>query len=212
MTSKLLVGAIPDREFYLTGRKLFFGESLWPVCAADAEGMWSRMFKTGDYVVYGHTGICRVMGVTTMDMSGISKDRLYYILRPDGASEGKIYTPVDGMKLVLRPIMTKEEAEALIEEIPSIQPLDIDNEKLREEKYRECIRSCECREMIRIIKTIYFRKRSRLSQGKKVTATDERYMKIAEDNLYSELSMLLDVPRNKMETYLSARLKDSEKA
>lgn len=46
------------------------------------------MFETGDYVVYGHNGICQVMGVTTMDMPGIQKDRLYYILRPEGQKEG----------------------------------------------------------------------------------------------------------------------------
>lgn len=165
------------------------------------------MFETGDYVVYGHTGICKVMGVTTMDMTGIPKDRLYYILRPDGQTEGKIFTPVDNGKLVLRKVMSKEEAEHLIDEIPEIEVLGIADDKQREEKYKECIKSCECREMIRIIKTIYLRKKERVSQGKKVTATDERYLKLAEENLYSELSMLLDVPKNKMEHYITARIK-----
>lgn len=165
------------------------------------------MFETGDYVVYGHTGICKVMGVTTMDMTGIPKDRLYYILRPDGQTEGKIFTPVDNGKLVLRKVMSKEEAEHLIDEIPEIEVLGIADDKQREEKYKECIKSCECREMIRIIKTIYLRKKERVSQGKKVTATDERYLKLAEENLYSELSMLLDVPKNKMEHYIAARIK-----
>ncbi|MDO4337336.1 MAG: CarD family transcriptional regulator [Eubacteriales bacterium] len=164
------------------------------------------MFETGDYVVYGHTGICKVMGVTTMDMTGIPKDRLYYILRPDGQTEGKIFTPVDNGKQVLRRVMSKEEAEHLIDEIPEIEVLGVTDDKQREEKYKECIRSCECREMIRIIKTIYLRKKERVAQGKKATATDERYLKLAEENLYSELSMLLDVPKNKMEKYITARI------
>lgn len=165
------------------------------------------MFETGDYIVYGNTGICRVMGVTTMDMEGIPKNRLYYILRPDGQTEGKIFTPVDSRKLVMRPMMSREEAENLIEEIPNIETIDIGNDKLREEKYRECIRSCECRELVRIIKTIYLRKKARVSQGKKVTAVDERYLKLAEENLYSEMSLLLGVPKNKMESYITSRLK-----
>ena len=164
------------------------------------------MFETGDYVVYGHTGICQVMGVTTMDMAGISKDRLYYILRPEGQAEGKIYTPVDNGKMVLRKVMTREEAEALIAEIPSIEILEIDDEKRREERYKECIKSCECRELIRIIKTIYLRKQERISKGKKVTATDDRYLKMAEDNLYSEMSMLLGVPKSKMEQHICKQL------
>ncbi len=170
------------------------------------------MFETGDYIVYGNTGICRVMGVTTMDMEGIPKNRLYYILRPDGQAEGKIFTPVDNHKMVMRRMMSKEEAENLIEEIPDIEVLGVADDKLREEKYKECIRSCECRELIRIIKTIYIRKKERLSQGKKVTAVDERYLRLAEENLYSELSLLLGIPKNRMEHYITVRMKRKQKA
>ena len=35
------------------------------------------MFETGEYVVYGRTGICKVTGVTTMKMDGASGERLY---------------------------------------------------------------------------------------------------------------------------------------
>lgn len=164
------------------------------------------MFAAGDYVVYGQSGICQVMDVTTMDMDGVPKDRLYYVLRPDGKMDGRIFTPVENGKLVIRRMMTKDEAEQLIQEIPEIEVLTIQNDKLREEKYKECIKSCECREMVRIIKTIYFRKQERISRGKKVTATDERYLKIAEDSLYSELSMLLEVPKKEMGSYINERV------
>lgn len=170
------------------------------------------MFEAGDYIVYGNTGICQVMGVTTMDLDGIPKDRLYYILRPDGQMEGKIFTPVDNGKLVMRRVMTKADAEDLIAEIPDIETLDIADDKLREEKYKACLRSCESREMIRIIKTIYIRKKERFAKGKKVTATDERYLKMAEENLYSELSMLLGVPKNKMESYITSKINKKQKA
>ena len=160
------------------------------------------MFKTGEYVVYGRTGICQVTGVTTMKMDGSSSERLYYILRPGGETEGKIFTPVEGGKQVLRGIITKEEAEKLIDEIPSIETLSIENEKFREDSYKNCIRTCECRDLLRIIKTIYIRKQARLSHGKKTTATDERYLKLAEDHLYSEFSMLLDIPKEHMADYI----------
>ncbi len=169
-----------------------------------------QMFEKGEYVVYENSGICQVMDVTTMDMAGFPKDRLYYVLRPDGKKDGRIFTPVSNGKLALRRMMTPEEAEQLIQEIPDIEALGIPNEKCREERYKECIRSCECRELVRIIKTIYIRKKERISQGKKTTATDERYLKIAEDNLYSELSMLLGVPKNKMGSYIMGRLKTTE--
>ena len=34
------------------------------------------MFETGEYVVYGRTGICKVTGVTTMKMDGASGEKL----------------------------------------------------------------------------------------------------------------------------------------
>ena len=132
------------------------------------------MFETGEYVVYGRTGICQVTGVTTMKMDGSSSERLYYILRPGGETEGKIFTPVEGGKQVLRGIITKEEAEKLIDEIPSIETLSIENEKFREDSYKKCIRTCECRDLLRIIKTIYIRKQARLSHGKKTTSTEKK--------------------------------------
>mgnify|MGYP000099127191 CR=1 FL=1 len=102
------------------------------------------MFETGEYVVYGRTGICQVTGVTTMRVDGSSGEKLYYVLRPGGETDGKIFTPVEGGKQVLRGIITREEAERLIDEIPSIETLSIENEKFREDSYKKCIRTCEC--------------------------------------------------------------------
>ena len=58
------------------------------------------MFETGEYVVYGRTGICQVTGVTTMRVDGSSGEKLYYVLRPGGETDGKIFTPVEGGKQV----------------------------------------------------------------------------------------------------------------
>ncbi len=164
------------------------------------------MFETGEYVVYGHVGICEVKGVTTMQQEGVPADRLYYVLQPEKKSEGTIYTPVDNMRMGLRRMMTKAEAAELIEEIPSIEALDIKNDKQREECYKECLRSCDVIEMVRMIKSIYNRKIQRFKMGKKNTAVDERYMKMAEDSLYTELSILLDIPREKMVDYISDKI------
>ena len=54
--------------------------------------------------------------------------------------------------------------------------------------------------------TIDNRKIQRFKMGKKNTAVDERYMKMAEDSLYTELSILLDIPREKMVDYISDKI------
>ena len=57
-----------------------------------------------------------------------------------------------------------------------------------------------------IVKTLYIRKQERTAQGKKITALDERYMRTAENELYSELSLTLGIPKDEMEQYIRERL------
>lgn len=164
------------------------------------------MFKKGDYIIYGTVGVCEVTDITTLNMEGAKKDRLYYVLCPRYDKSSKLFTPVDNEKIVMRPILTKEEACELVDEIPEIEALWTANDKMREEMYKEVIKSGSCRELIKIIKALYLRKKARIEQGKKTTSMDERYLKIAEDNLYSELSVPLGIPRENMVDYISDRI------
>ena len=45
-----------------------------------------------------------------------------------------------------------------------------------------------------------------MAQGKKMTATDERYMRLAQDNLYEELGFALGMDKNKMEDYIAYQI------
>ncbi len=164
------------------------------------------MFEKGNYIFYGSTGVCKVEDITTLKLKDVPKDRLYYILHPYFEATGKIYAPVDNKKIVMRSIMTNKEAKELIDSIPETQELWIENDKLREEKYKTCIKTCECSDLIKIIKTLYLRKQERMAQGKKVTAVDDKYLRIAEDNLYSEMSIALEIPRDEMRQYITDRM------
>ena len=164
------------------------------------------MFAKGDWIVYGNSGVCEVKDITTLNMKGVAQDRLYYLLSPCHRKDSKIFTPVESDKTVMRAVLTREEADTLIDSIPEIDELRIGNYKFREEKYKETVRSCDCRDWVRIIKTLYMRKEARMAQGKKTTAMDERYLRMAEDNLYSELSLVLGIPKEEMEGYITQRV------
>lgn len=164
------------------------------------------MFEKGEYVVYGTKGICEVREVTTLQLDGTRKDRLYYMLCPLGRKDSKIFVPVDSNKTMMRRVISREEAGNLIRRIPDIQEITLENEKLREETYKQCLRSCDCSELVRVIKTLYVRMNQRVAEGKKVTATDERYFRMAEDSLYSELSLVLDIPQGDMEQYIVSQM------
>ena len=40
------------------------------------------VFAVGDYVICSNKGVCVVEKITTLDISGVDKEREYYILKP----------------------------------------------------------------------------------------------------------------------------------
>ena len=158
------------------------------------------MFKAGDFVVYGSNGVCRVQKVGTLDSPGVPKDRLYYTLIPCYIKGSTIFTPVDNQKVIIRLVLTREEALQLIDEISCIDML----------WYKEAFRSCDCRELVKIIKTIYLRKQSRIAEGKKVTTQDDKYFHMAEDALYGELAVALGFTREETKKFVIDRVKQLE--
>lgn len=156
------------------------------------------MYSINEFVVHTTGGICQVKEIAPLDMPGADKSRNYYFLVPVKERGSRVFVPVDN-SAAIRKVMTDKEAWALIEDIPNIEEMQVENDKLREAAYKEAIRSTDLRELIKIIKNLQTRKVKRLEEGKKTTATDEKYYKIAEDNLCSELAFAIG--KNKIETH-----------
>ena len=164
------------------------------------------MFQPGEYIHYATSGLCRVEEITTLQMSGADSARLYYRLTPVYGHGSTIFTPVDNPKVAMRRAMTAKEADALIASIPQIEELAIPEEKHREQSYKDALMSVDCRNWVQVIKTLYNRRQNRLAQGRKVTSTDERYMRSAQERLYTELAVALGKEREEMEDYISSVL------
>lgn len=169
------------------------------------------MFKTGAYIICGQHGVCRVEDIGTLKLSEASKGKIYYTLSQVYSKGGVIYVPAESEKIVMRQIVSRNEAEALIDEMDDMESLWVANEKRREETFKDALRTCDYRNWVKVIKTIYERKMSRMAQGKKVTASDERYLHMAEDNLYGELALALDMDRSEVERYITERINGREK-
>lgn len=153
------------------------------------------MFGIGDYVICGNKGVCEVENITTLNISGVDRGREYYILKPLYMSGSTVYLPVDSPKESMRKVLRREEAEKLIEAIPEIPLLVITNDKLSEQAYKDCIRTNDCEDLVKLLKTIYTRKQKRIKAGRKVTAVDAKYFHMAEENLYGELAVSLNISR-----------------
>lgn len=161
------------------------------------------MYKLEEYVVKNGSGVCKVDNIVQLDMAGIDRKRLYYMLVPIDDVNGKIYVPVDNSSQQLRRVISKKEAYELLDKISSVQEIMILNDKLREQKYKEVIKNYDPESLLRILKTTYLRKEKRMKQGKKSTTVDEYYMSLAEKLLFSEMCLVLDKDKEEVHNLIT---------
>lgn len=148
------------------------------------------MYQIGELVQYGTSGVCKVEEIV-QGVPWLQKDTKCYLLVPVNRKEEKIYTPVDNDKVTMRRILSKEEVKELLDQATEIEGLSIVNEKQCEAVYREELYSVDCYRWLGLLKTLYARKAARLAIGKRITATDERYLKSVEERLKEELNLII---------------------
>lgn len=167
------------------------------------------MFRKGAYVIHGTNGVCRVEDIGPLRGMGAG-DKEYYTLTPVYAGGGKIFSPVDNMRIVLRPVLTKAEAEELLAHLGELGELEVPDEKKREDAYKQAFYSGECKNLVRMLRAIHIRGEQRSAQGKRATASDERYMHMAEDCLFGELAISFGITREEAKDIFVSRF-ESEK-
>lgn len=154
-----------------------------------------QKLKIGCYVVKTMDKVCRVENIVKMDKS----EKEYYLLIPINEKSAKVFVPVERAESSMREVMSREAVMRLIKKIPQIEETYVDNEKLREQKYKEVIKSYDPELLVGIIKMIFLRNKKRMENGKKSTATDQKYFKLAEDFLYSEMAFVLQIERSEIQ-------------
>lgn len=168
------------------------------------------MFHPGDLVVYGATGVCQVQEIVRPGLSADDRGRPYYLLKPLH-QDGIIYTPLEGGKVLMRPVISREEAEVLIDLIPSIQAEACHASTLQAlaQHYQSLVRCSDCLELIRLVMSIYAKQKQAEAQKRRLGQVDERYRKQTERLLYGELSAALGIPFEEVQPYIARRVAES---
>ena len=135
------------------------------------------MFSVGDKIVYGENGVCTVAKVAPLDHAGTSPGKLFYHLEPLIGS-GTYYTPVDSGAF-MRPVISREEAEALIDAMPSIEPAVCRDNRFNhvDAFYKELFRQHSCEALVAIVKGL----RERMNEKKTKSSRAESTMRRARD-------------------------------
>ena len=164
------------------------------------------MFQPGELLVYHATGVCRVEEICRPNLSGAPK-REYYLLKPL-YQDGVISCPVDNSKVKIRPVISREEAETLIDLIPDLHAKTCRAPTLQAlaQRYQTVIRDHDCRELIEMMMSVYAKQQQAEAQKRRLGLVDERFMKQAERLLYGEFSAALGIPFEEVQPYIAHRI------
>lgn len=165
------------------------------------------LYNVGELIFYGRTGVCEIKDITTLESAGGSKGKLYYILKPL-YKECKISIPVDNDKIYMRPVISRQYADELIDRIPHINTSAYYSHNLNQlkEHYRQVMESHDCMNMIEMTMSIHQKKVEAEANKKKLGAVDERFMKEAEELIFGEFAAVLDIPRSEVQGYIENRV------
>lgn len=106
----------------------------------------------------------------------------------------------------MRKIISKVNVVSLINDIPNMETIWIDDEKMRNKQFNTMLKSGKCEELIKLIRSICSNKEYIQSIGKKLHNVDEKIMKEAERLLHEEFAIILDISPNEVTSYISSHI------
>lgn len=150
-----------------------------------------NMFHTGDLIIYGGEGVCRV--------TAVGPARLYYTLTPV-YHKGTVYAPTDGA-VPMRPALNREDALALIRAIPTMQPAQAERPDSRQAaaEYNALLKTYETENLLRLIRMIYCKNEKAIAAGKQYSELDKRFLRRACELLHEELAAALGAKPSEIE-------------
>lgn len=160
----------------------------------------------GDVVIYGTTGACEIIDICKKTVCGTEQS--YYALRPVFDSALTLYVPQKSEHLLsrIKQVMSDDQIHSLINALPDLEPLWIDNDKERQETYKQIIQSGDRKQIARIIRTLFEHEERQLKAGKKLHIADERILKEAQDILHNELAFVLNMSPEEVIPYITKTL------
>ena len=156
--------------------------------------------------MYSSFGICKVTAIEKRNLTG--EEQEYYILKLINSDKNIFYVPTNNDTALskMHPICSKAEVDELISHMNSEGLIWIDNDIRRKEEYSRIIKDADKHEIIRLIKTLYLRRKELAESGKKLRSTDENYLSLAENMLFEEFAYALDIDKSEVVEYIEKHI------
>ncbi len=164
------------------------------------------MYQIGDQVVYGIHGVCAVAAV---ELRSVDRKKVeYFALEPLDQPGARFYVPTQNAAALakLKPVLSREELEALLDSESVHADVWIADENQRKLCYRELINSGDRGKLLAMVGSLYRHKEAQAALGRKFHLCDENFLRDAQKLLNSEFSLVLGIEPGKIGEYLRKRL------
>ena len=149
------------------------------------------MFQIGDKVVYGIHGVCSVTGLEERLVD--RKKVTYLVLEPMGQGSSLFLVPAHNHAAMskLKPILTPQELETLIQSDAVRMDGWIPDDGKRRHTYREWLNSGDRTRILCMMRSLYRHREIQLAAGKRCHISDENYLRDAEKLMAGEFGLVL---------------------
>lgn len=164
------------------------------------------MAQVGQIVLYGTEGVCRISEICKMKVG--HKREEYYVLRPVHREGATVFVPLNNQVLLekMRPLLSKEEINGLIDAVSREQPIWIEDAAERKAEYQRILLSSGREELLRMIRSLYLRRSELRERGKHLRGSDEQMLRDAEKLLNDEFALVLEIDQREVPEYIRSRV------
>ena len=126
-----------------------------------------------------------------------------------GNGNSTYYVPVERAADRLRPLLTKEQIYGLIDEMADVDFSETEwcsNSRERRGIFQNILHSDDYKEMMQMMHTLYQQQERKRRSGHRLAAADEAAMHAAENRMYQEFGIVLDIQPEQVHSFIMKRM------
>lgn len=163
-----------------------------------------RQYKVGQLVIHKREGIAEIISVSLIS------EKEFYILKAHRGDGEMIYVPVDTCNSIIRPLLSVDEADKLVEFMKTIEIDYTSNTKQRRDHYKKLLNSGDTNDLailsmqLRIYDTFF---RDSDSSEMKLGSLDLDILIAADNIVMDELAIVYNKDRGKIKEFIYKKMK-----
>ena len=159
------------------------------------------MFGINDNVVHKNAGVCIVSDIVIKDFG--NGKQTYYFLKPKFPSIAnkslEIFLPLEKESVMIRRPMNKDEALTLIQQIPAMEQIWVNDTKKRKISFEEISNSGDIKKICQLVKLLYADATFFI---KPMSLTDKNFLTKLKTHLFDEFAIALNILPDEVETFI----------